>query len=159
MTASLPILGLLLVAGCPGGIPVEARGTGPVDHGSIEREVHRLVNQERAANGLPPLLYHEEIAGAARAHSAAMADGTRPPGHEGFRARVDSLRAVVSFRAIAENVAMNDHPAERSPAVTVRGWLESPGHRRNLLGDFARTGVGVARRGDGTFFYTQIYID
>jgi len=42
--------------------------------------------------------------------------------------------------------------------VAVDGWLGSPHHRENIEGNFDRTGVGVARARDGTWYYTQIFI-
>ena len=159
MTPSPFILGLILVAGCPAGVSEEGRAHRPVDHQAMELEVHRLVNQERTARGRPALSHDEAIAAIAREHSVNMARGVAAFGHDGFAARVEKVRAIRPEAVFAENVGMNDHPAPESPNIAVQGWIASPGHRENLLGGYARTGVGVARRGDGTFFYTQIYVD
>jgi uncharacterized protein YkwD len=40
----------------------------------------------------------------------------------------------------------------------VDGWLNSPGHRRNIEGDFRLTGIGIAKRSDGMVYFTQIFI-
>jgi uncharacterized protein YkwD len=53
---------------------------------------------------------------------------------------------------------LNDYPRPRTVTVAVDGWLGSPHHRENIEGNFDRTGVGIARSGDGTYYYTQIFI-
>jgi hypothetical protein len=48
---------------------------------------------------------------------------------------------------------------ERLNSEGVEGWLKSPGHRRNLLDHQAtQSGVGVALRSEGTYFFTQIFL-
>ena len=56
-----------------------------------------------------------------------------------------------------QNVAVNagyDDPA----AAAVEGWKKSPEHRKNMLGDFNLTGIGVTRGEDDRYFFTQIFI-
>ncbi len=40
----------------------------------------------------------------------------------------------------------------------VDGWLHSPGHRRNIMGDFRLTGIGVAEAANGMIYFTQIFV-
>jgi uncharacterized protein YkwD len=48
----------------------------------------------------------------------------------------------------------HDRPAEE----IVRGWLASPGHRKNIEGSYAFTGVGVVRSASGKLYVTQIFV-
>jgi uncharacterized protein YkwD len=41
----------------------------------------------------------------------------------------------------------------------VDGWKNSPEHRKNMLGDFSLTGIGIAQSNDGGYFFTQIFIE
>jgi uncharacterized protein YkwD len=102
----------------------------------------------------------EDLAAAARAHSRNMlqhgffshADpsGTRPAG----RVRA----AGMTFQAVAENITMNNNP-DTPAAQAVRDWMDSPGHRRNILNDrFRTTGVGLAVSDDGHYYFTQLFL-
>jgi uncharacterized protein YkwD len=44
-----------------------------------------------------------------------------------------------------------------SAKEVVEGWLNSPGHKRNIEGDFTLTGIGVAKNNKGIIYYTQIF--
>jgi uncharacterized protein YkwD len=124
----------------------------------LERQVAQLVNEHRVARGLRRLTYDPAVATIARRHSTAMAEGRVGLGHDGFEGRADSIERVERFRKIAENVALNDYPRERTARIAMRGWLASAHHRENIEGPYTVTGVGVARARDGTFFYTQIFV-
>jgi uncharacterized protein YkwD len=59
---------------------------------------------------------------------------------------------------ISENVAVNkgyDHPVK----AALESFLDSRGHRDNLMGRFDLTGVGVAKSSDGRIFFTQMFAD
>ena len=48
----------------------------------------------------------------------------------------------------------------KDPArAAVEGWKNSPGHRKNMLGKFSLTGIGIARGKKGAYFFTQIFIE
>jgi len=60
----------------------------------------------------------------------------------------------IQFSAAAENIARG----QRSPAEVVNSWMNSPGHRANILNpSFNQIGVGVARDNRGTLFWTQMF--
>jgi uncharacterized protein YkwD len=54
---------------------------------------------------------------------------------------------------VAENVASG----QMSAREVVDGWLNSPGHRRNIEGNFKLTGIGLARGSRGMIYFTQIF--
>jgi uncharacterized protein YkwD len=47
---------------------------------------------------------------------------------------------------------------ENPAGTVVDGWKNSPEHRKNMLGDFSLTGIGIAQSNDGGYFFTQIFI-
>eukprot|EP00920_Eleutheroschizon_duboscqi_P017275 GHVT01041341.1.p3 GENE.GHVT01041341.1~~GHVT01041341.1.p3 ORF type:complete len:101 (-),score=22.91 GHVT01041341.1:1215-1517(-) len=61
-----------------------------------------------------------------------------------------------AFRRTAENVGMNLGVYNTAEEV-VKGWIDSPGHRANLVGDFDLCGIAVARAPSGAFYYTQLF--
>lgn len=68
------------------------------------------------------------------------------------------LRKSLAIRAGAENIASVS--PEGTPALRiVEMWQQSPGHRRNMLGDYSDAGAGIARRQDGQICVTLILLD
>jgi len=107
----------------------------------FEREVLRLINEERAKEGLPALVWNATLATAARAHSIDMSTG-RFMSHTGsdgstLRMRVERL-GFMDWSRVGENVAYG----QRTPQAVVSAWMNSPGHRRNIMSDFTMLGVG-----------------
>ncbi|MFE6396733.1 CAP domain-containing protein [Streptomyces sp. NPDC057838] len=131
----------------------------PLTPSGLERTaaaVTDLTNRARTRAGLPPLAVDPLLTAAARAHSADMVarafyahtapDGSRP----GDRAAA----AGSTLRAIGENIACG----QRSPADVVEGWMNSPGHRANILRpDFTRIGIGFACGGRAGTYWTQMF--
>lgn len=126
-------------------------------NGEVVATAHRLVNEFRQKQGLKPLTLDPIISAEAREHSADMARSGGRISHRGFDRRLQDIQKKIPYRAAAENLAMivgYDNPARRA----VAGWRESPEHRKNMLGDFSLTGIGIARGEDGRYFFTQIFI-
>src|SRR4051812_16328934 len=102
-----------------------------------------LPNPERAAAPLAPLAPHPRLTVAAQAHSDDMVardfyDHTSPEGRQPWDR---AATAGATHRGIGENIACG----QRGPAEVVRGWMNSPGHRANILKpDFTHIGVGYA---------------
>lgn len=124
---------------------------------SIEKAVHTQVNQYRASQGLPALTLDSRISEQARLHSQNMASGAVPFGHDGFQQRIQAIAKVIPYSAAAENVAYNQGYSD--PATqAVQGWLKSPGHLANIKGNYGLTGIGVAKKANGAYYFTQIFI-
>ncbi|MFF3488320.1 CAP domain-containing protein [Streptomyces sp. NPDC002701] len=119
-------------------------------------EVLALTNAERAAAGLPPLAEDPLLTRAAQAHSADMVtrafySHTSPDGSEPWHR---AAAAGSTRRTIGENIACG----QRSPAEVVRGWMDSPGHRANILKPaFTHLGVGFAGGGPAGTYWTQLF--
>lgn len=119
-------------------------------------DILQLVNEHRRSKGLSALTLNNIISAEAEKHSQRMASGRTPLGHDGFDARVQSITKQIggSISRSAENVAYGSRTAQQ----VVSGWLNSPGHRQNIEGQFNLTGIGVARNNKGEWYYTQLFI-
>lgn len=125
------------------------------DYSNLEHNVFDLINQHRAERHLKPLVWNDDIAKSAFKHSKEMAKGKVPFGHTGFDERVDGLmRDIPGSNAAAENVAYG----AQTPEQVVEMWLNSPGHRKNIEGNFNMSGIGIDESKDGTLYFTQIFI-
>ena len=82
-----------------------------------------------------------------------MAAGTCPVGHDGFADR--SERVPFFKRSFAENVAYNYGHAD-AVYVAVEGWINSPGHRKNMLATHNFCGIAVYFH-YGQFYLTQLF--
>lgn len=126
----------------------------PTMSSSMSADILRYVNAHRHAMGLRSLEANSYISSVALAHSRDMLTGRTPFGHEGFRERIDLIRKHLGpLHVAAENVASGPMSARE----VVEGWLHSPGHRRNIEGDFRLTGIGVAAARNGMIYFTQIF--
>lgn len=123
----------------------------------LVQQVHQKINQYRQSLDLDPLSLNDQISQQAEAHSQDMAQQKVKFGHRGFASRIKALANDISYRSAAENVAYNQgygDPAEQA----VTGWLKSKGHRKNIVGNYNLTGIGVAKNQQGEYYFTQIFI-
>lgn len=155
------ILTLLLITGFS---PASARAQDviPADAKelprSLEHETFDLINQYRVREGMPKLAWDSAIANIARIHSRDMATGVVGFGHGGFDGRMDTLRGMFAgMRGGGENVFYTDaRPGVAAAAVSA--WLHSPPHLHNIRGDYQLSGLGLWKRSDGAYFFTQIFV-
>lgn len=120
----------------------------------MDEQILYYTNKFRASKGLKPLVLDATISQQARRHSKDMANGSTGFGHEGFEERVANVsKKMGRVASAAENVAYGTLDAE----AVVNGWIKSPGHRKNMLGDYTLIGIGTADKGRITFF-TQVFI-
>jgi uncharacterized protein YkwD len=122
---------------------------------SIEKEILRYTNDFRQSKGKSILVMEDLINLQAEKHAVNMAKGRTPFGHQGFGDRVKAIKSKTGFvSASAENVAYGDMTAKE----VVQGWINSPTHRKNLLGNYTHIGIGVARSKNGRVYFTQLFI-
>lgn len=159
LAVSIVALGLAAVAACtaPKVLTPDVRTStgirGNANLSAITREVHDLVNDYRRKKGLQVLDWNEAAAAQALQHSQNMASKKVPFGHGGFDNRVKYIRAQTpNTFGFAENVAMGYPTAQE----VVKGWINSPGHRKNMEGNFNAAGIGIASNGE--LWYTQIFV-
>lgn len=120
----------------------------------ISRQALDGTNRYRASKGRPPLRWNAGIAAIAAEHAASMASGAAPFSHDGFEARVS--RFPVAQRGAGENLALNSGVSTVAQTA-VDGWIKSPGHEKNLVGNFNVCGIGTAQSSNGTFYLTQLF--
>lgn len=121
---------------------------------SYEKEVVRLVNEERAKNGLSSLTYDWELSRVARYKSQDMKDNnyfshTSPTYGSPFQ----MMKSFgITYRTAGENIARG----YKTPEAVVNGWMNSSGHRANILNtSYTRIGVGYVKDGN---YWTQMFI-
>lgn len=126
-------------------------------YSAFQNEVVRLVNVERAKNGLAALSIDATITKTATLKSQDMAKNnyfshTSPT----YGSPFDLMKQYgVSYRSAGENIAMG----QTSPAQVMNGWMNSQGHRENILkSSYTKIGVGVAQNANGTYYWTQHFI-
>ncbi len=139
------------------GVEVDDDGTGGADpHDAVCAAVVTATNAERAKHRLPPLTADARLAAAAQAHSADMVArgffAHEDPGGRGPSDRV--LAAGYRYSVVAENIAAG----QRTAAEVVEGWMNSPGHRKNILRrEVTQIGVGTAIGGSFGIHWTQVF--
>ncbi|WP_155591076.1 CAP domain-containing protein [Lysinibacillus cavernae] len=124
------------------------------DVNAFEQEVVKLTNAERTKAGLSPLQTDAKLMAAAREKSQDMQTNnyfshTSPT----FGSPFDRMKALgITYKGAGENIAKG----QRSPQEVVQAWMDSPGHRANILnGKFTHIGVGYVKSGN---YWTQQFI-
>ncbi|MGB3404605.1 MAG: CAP domain-containing protein [Microcoleaceae cyanobacterium] len=123
----------------------------------LKQSVFQKVNEYRVSQNLSPLKLDSIVTQPSQQHSQNMATGNVPFSHNGAEQRFDTISNKISYQKIAENVGYNsgyNNPAEK----VVEGWIKSDGHRKNMLGDYNLTGIGVAKNDKGEYYFTQIFV-
>ncbi|MEI2464188.1 CAP domain-containing protein [Bacillales bacterium AN1005] len=121
---------------------------------AFEKQVVELTNAERAKNGLPALTLDTNLSKVARAKSEDMSknnyfDHTSPT----YGSPFDMMKQFgISYKAAGENIAKG----QTTPEQVVKAWMNSEGHRANILSDkFTHIGVGYVANGN---YWTQQFI-
>ena len=122
---------------------------------AFANEVVRLVNEERAKAGLPALTVDRGAASAAQVRAKEIERSfshTRPDGSSFNSALTE---AGVNFRGAGENIAYG----QNSPEKVMEGWMNSSGHRANILNSsYTSIGVGHYQNASGVNYWTQLFI-
>ena len=136
--------------------PAENNTTVSSSNITYEQKVVELVNVERQKAGLPTLKMDSAISNVARAKSKDMAVNNYFA-HQSptYGSAGDMLRQFgISWRAWGENIAAG----QRTPEIVVNAWMNSPGHRANILSpNFSKIGVGYVTNSSGRPYWTQIF--
>ena len=121
---------------------------------AYEQKVVDLTNQERAKNGLPALKVDLTLSKMAREKSRDMsANGYFSHTSPTYGSPFDMMKKYgISYRYAGENIAMG----QRTPEEVVKAWMNSEGHRKNILSpNFNYIGVGYVSQGN---YWTQEFI-
>jgi uncharacterized protein YkwD len=130
---------------------------------AVEANIHDGVNEERANNGVAALSYSEDLATVARDHSQYQSE-------QGYIMHIQEDGDTVGDRldqdgitcsGWGENVLQNnqaDQSAAEAADITVQQWMDSTGHRENILNsEFTEEGIGVAITDTGELYATQVF--
>jgi uncharacterized protein YkwD len=120
---------------------------------TIQNEINRLTNIERGKHGCPTLKVNTQLTTAARGHSTWMAQtGTFAHTGKGGSTFITRSKATGYRQPSGENIAYGYADA----TAVVTGWMNSRGHRANILNCKSKSvGVGVVYSQGGTPYYTQ----
>ncbi|MFT3746157.1 MAG: CAP domain-containing protein [Pyrinomonadaceae bacterium] len=126
-----------------------------------ELRVFDLVNEERKKLGIQPLIWNEKAASAARSHSDDMAGSGYLSHSDLFGGKPDDRVAKAGlndWRRLGENIAWVSGHADPLTRV-VECWMNSPGHRENMLNPkFRESGLGMTVTNDGKSYFTQVFV-
>ena len=123
---------------------------------SVENEILSLVNRERAANGLSALTLDTNLCAAAQAKAKDMSEkGYFSHTSPTYGSPFDMMRSFgISYKTAGENIAKG----QKTPSAVMSAWMNSEGHRKNILsGGFSKLGVGYVNSG-GTTYWVQMFI-
>ena len=139
--------------------PPQEEPDAPEESGGVQEAaeaVTSLVNAARQDAGLSELELDADLCAAAQARAQEIAQSfshTRPDGSSCFTILEEF---GISYRAAGENIAMG----QRTPEEVMDGWMNSSGHRANILnGTFTSIGVGYYVDGAGAAHWVQIFQD
>jgi len=120
----------------------------------VELEIVRLVNLERAAEGLSPVVIDDTLMMAARIKAQYMAD-LGYYSHTGVYGSPTKLARAVGFRgSVGENLYRSPKTTDRA----MQGWMDSDSHRECIMhSDFDIIGVGVYLNENGVFHWAQMF--
>jgi uncharacterized protein YkwD len=126
----------------------------------LETRTFDAINGERKKAGLPPLEFSERLRQIARCHTGDMVErGVLDHQDKDGRMIENRLGKRLDWIEVGENIARNKG-YEDAVAEAVRGWMESPAHRKNILSEkFEETGIGAeVSEQDGYTYFTQVFL-
>jgi uncharacterized protein YkwD len=149
---------------------------------NLEKQIFQMINAQREKNHLPALQTDQRLSSIARSHSEDMASHDYFA-HEDQQGRSPDQRAQAAgytcrvkvgqrYSGLGENLAQGNlakgatttngkttydwNSEEQIAATAVNNWMQSSGHRRNILDPvYTKTGIGVAIAKDGKVYITQ----
>jgi uncharacterized protein YkwD len=126
----------------------------------MEADLFQRHNQQRAANGLEGLTVDPTLTAIARQRAQDMASKnyfshTSPTGETAFTLMNG---AGYVYTIAGENIARNNYPDSESVGVAMNGFMNSPGHRANILdGRYTKVGIGVAIDASGMKYFAVVF--
>lgn len=119
----------------------------------IEIEILDLINDYRLSMGLNSLRNMGVIKSQAYGHTDYMIANDNVS-HDNFYQRKSYLINHAGANKVSENVAYGYTKAES----VVNAWLNSPGHKENIVGDFTDFDISAEQNSEGKWYYTNIFV-
>lgn len=132
-------------------------GQTPQDVSAYEKAVVDLVNQERTSRGLKPLQIDGKLSKVARLKSEDMRDNNYFSHHSPkYGSPFDMMKKFgIQYSYAGENIAAG----QPTPQEVMKSWMNSPGHRANILSsNYTHIGVGYVEGGSYRTYWTQQFI-
>lgn len=122
---------------------------------TMQRDILYHVNEYRKRKGLGALKLVDIADEQATIHSKNMALKKAAFSHNGFEERIAIVsKKIGTVMAAAENLAYGELSAEE----VVKGWINSPGHKKNIEGNYTLTGIGTYQNAKGVIYFTQLFM-
>ncbi len=125
----------------------------------LEKYIVELTNVYRHKNGLDALTWSDTLSALAGNHSKNMSLDIVQHGHKNFKQRVKQFD--IAPNAPCENIVIirSPEPDDRTSALAVNEWINSPKHRRNLLSKNVYCGVGMrtSSKNKDVYYITQLF--
>ena len=124
------------------------------NYNETELTTLQLINDYRASVGLNTLEVINHISYESEGHNINMIEEGKIS-HEGFQERANNLIKLLGAERVGENIAYNYN----NPQSAVSAWLNSPGHKENIEGDYTHFGISVTTdAATGKKYYTNMFI-
>lgn len=125
----------------------------PPETKQIEIEILELINQHRISIGLNSLENNGTVKAVAFTHTDYMIEVDNIS-HDNFFLREKAIVENINAQRVSENVAYG----YSSAASVVAAWINSPGHRGTIEGDFTNFDISAERNSSGKWYFTNIFI-
>ena len=124
------------------------------NYNDTETKLVTLINDYRASKGLNTLQVVNHISFKSEEHNEYMIDNN-VVNHDYFEQRSNNIIQVLGAERVGENIAYNYGTAE----AAMNAWLNSPGHKANIVGDYTHIGISVSvDPATGRKYYTNMFM-
>ena len=119
-----------------------------------EVETMKLINDYRVSVGLNELEKINYISVKTEVHDNYM-NTNNVVNHDGFVDRSENIIKALGAKTVGENIAYN----YSTPQAALNAWLNSPGHKENIVGNFTHFGISIRENAvTGKKYYTNIFV-
>ncbi len=119
-----------------------------------EIELARIINQYRVSVGKNTLEVVNHISYKSQEHNLYMIENN-VVNHDYFESRANNIMQVLGAVRVGENIAYN----YSTPNAALHAWLNSPGHKENLDGDYTHFGISISvNPANGKKYYTNMFM-
>jgi len=158
LSALMPIVLVFTMVSCSSdateGVETDTNLVQNYEYNQTELKMATLINEYRASKGLSNLEKINHISYKSEEHNEYMITNN-VVNHDYFQQRSQNIIQVLGAVKVNENVAYN----YATPEAALHAWLNSPGHKANIEGDFTHFGISISENPEnGKKYYTNIFI-